>query len=140
MARDALHQTVRTALEKDGWTITNDPLGFSFELFNLMLDLGAERVIGLQRGLEKIAVEIKGFGAGSLISEFHATLGQYQNYQSALELRDPERKLYLAVPRELFDTFFQADLVQYSLKRNSVALLVYDVENEVIVQWIHKPI
>jgi hypothetical protein len=136
MARDALHNTVRHALEKDGWTITNDPLGFSFDQFNLMLDLGAERVIALERGLEKIAVEVKGFGGSSKITEFHATLGQYQNYQAALELRDPERKLYLAVPLELFATFFQADLVQYTLKRNQVAMIVYDVENEVIVQWI----
>jgi XisH protein len=51
-------------------------------------------------------------------------------------LRDPERKLFLAVPKELFATFFQADLVQYTLKRNQVAIIVYDVEDEVIVQWI----
>lgn len=138
MARDALHQTVRTALEKDGWHITDDPLGFSFDLFNLMLDLGAERVIALERNLEKIAVEIKGFGGTSRITDFHATLGQYENYRAALELRDPSRKLFLAIPNEVYQTFFQAELVQYSLKRNQVALIVYDTDSEVILEWINS--
>ena len=131
-----LHQTVRTALEKDGWSITHDPLGFSFEMFNLMLDLGAERVIALERNLERIAVEIKGYGGTSRITDFHATLGQYANYRAALELRDPNRKLYLAIPNEVYKTFFQDELVQYSLQRNQVALIVYDAETEVILQWI----
>ena len=71
-----------------------------------MLDLAAERVLALERGTEKIAVEIKGFGGISKITEFHAMLGQYENYRSALELRDPDRKLYLAIPDVLYDTFF----------------------------------
>ena len=138
MARDLFHDKVRHALENDGWTVTADPLGFSFDLFNLMLDLGAERVLALERGVEKIAVEIKGFGGISKITEFHTMLGQYENYRSALELRDPERQLYLAIPEVLYNTFFQSELVQYTLKRNAIALLVYDPENEVIQQWI-KP-
>jgi XisH protein len=104
-ARDFFHEVVRRALEKDGWTITADPLRFNFFDFALLLDLGAERLIRFERGTERIAVEIKGFGNASRISDFHATLGQYQNYQAALELRDPERRLYLAIPEALFDTF-----------------------------------
>ncbi len=138
MARDVFHDKVRHALESDGWTITADPLGFSFDLFNLMLDLAAERVLALERGTEKIAVEIKGFGGISKITEFHAMLGQYENYRSALELRDPSRQLYLAIPDVLYNTFFQSELVQYTLKRNAIALLVYDPDEEVITQWI-KP-
>ena len=30
-AKDFLHDAVRTALEKDGWTITDDPLTFKAE-------------------------------------------------------------------------------------------------------------
>jgi XisH protein len=138
MARDTLHVSVRRALERDGWTITADPLGFTFDLFNLMLDLGAERVIALERGVEKIAVEVKGFGGTSKISDFHATLGQYTNYRAALELRDPERQLFLAIPAGLYNTFFQSELVQYTIKRNTILLLIYDPDQEVIEKWI-KP-
>ena len=134
-AKDAFHDVVRRALEKEGWTITHDPLSFNFRDFALMLDLGAERVLGFQRGTERIAVEVKGFGGASRIHDFHAMLGRYQNYLAALELREPDRRLYLAVPQALFDSFFQNELVQYSIKRNHIALLIYDHENEVIVQW-----
>jgi hypothetical protein len=71
------------------------------------------------------------------MSDFHATLGQYQNYQAALELRQPDRVLYLAVPQSLFETFYQNELVRYSLERNHVSVLVYDPEKEVILEW-HK--
>ena len=134
-ARDKFHDAVKNALIKEGWTITHDPLSLNFTDFSLMLDLGAERLLGFDRGSERIAVEIKGFGNASRIHDFHAMMGQYQNYQAALELREPDRQLYFAVPKALFDSFFQNELVQYSIKRNKVSILIYDHENEVIVQW-----
>jgi hypothetical protein len=97
-ARDVFHDVVRRALEKEDWTITHDPLSLNFTDFSLMLDLGAERLLGFDRGSERIAVEIKGFGNALRIHDFHAMMGQYQNYQAALELREPDRQLYLAVP------------------------------------------
>ncbi len=42
-AKDVFHQTVRHALEKDGWTITHDHLLLRYELGNLYIDLGAEK-------------------------------------------------------------------------------------------------
>jgi XisH protein len=114
-ARDRFHNSVRHALEKDGWTITDDPLRFNFADASVLLDLGAERLIGLSRNNEHIAVEIKGASGPSRMSDFHATLGQYQNDQAALELRQPDRVLYLAVPQSLFKTFYQNELVRYSL-------------------------
>jgi XisH protein len=136
-ARDRFHNSVRHALEKDGWTITDDPLRFNFADASVLLDLGAERLIGLSRNNELIAVEIKGASGPSRMSDFHATVGQYRNYQAALELRQPDRVLYLAVPQSLFETFYQNELVRYSLERNHVSVLVYDPEKEVILEW-HK--
>jgi hypothetical protein len=139
VARDFYHIAVKNALEKQGWRVTHDPLYFDFEDFSIMLDLAAERIIAFERDQERIAVEVKGFGRTSKINEYHSALGQYRNYQAALELRDPNRKIYLAIPSELYDTFFQNALVQYTLKRNEVALIVYNPENEVILQWLLPP-
>lgn len=36
---------------------------------------------------------------------FHAALGQYLNYIQALEDKEPDRTLYLAVPFETYDDF-----------------------------------
>lgn len=64
-ARDLYHNTVKNALVKDGWTITDDPLTLGIGSTNLFVDLGAERVLGAQKGLRKIAVEIKTFRGSS---------------------------------------------------------------------------
>ncbi len=97
-ARDAFHDAVRTALERDGWMITHDPLTLEFGLGSLYVDLGAERVIAAQRENEKIAVEVKSFLSGSAVSEFHTALGQYLNYRLLMREQYPEYKLYLAIP------------------------------------------
>ncbi len=60
-ARDLYHDTVKNALVKDGWTITHDPLTLEVASTRLFVDLGAEQVIGAEKGLRKIAVEIKTF-------------------------------------------------------------------------------
>ncbi|PSN15187.1 hypothetical protein C7293_08370 [filamentous cyanobacterium CCT1] len=41
-AKDLLHDAVKGALEKDGWTITHDPLFISFGGVKMYVDLGAE--------------------------------------------------------------------------------------------------
>lgn len=44
-AKDIYHNTVRAALEKDGWTITDDPLKLKWGIRELFIDL----VISLSR-------------------------------------------------------------------------------------------
>ncbi|HEY9802629.1 MAG TPA: element excision factor XisH family protein [Leptolyngbyaceae cyanobacterium] len=75
-AKDVFHQVVKSALLKDGWTITDDPLSLQLDSDQVFIDLGAERLIAAQRDNEKIAVEIKSFLAPSSLSEFHTALGQ----------------------------------------------------------------
>jgi len=101
----------------------------------MQIDLGAERLIAAERGNEKIAVEIKSFTNPSNISEFHTALGQFLNYQVALEEQQPDRKLFLAVPIGTFKTFFTLPFVQTVMTRFQLNLLVYDPANEVISQW-----
>lgn len=137
MAKDRFHDCVKTALIKDSWTITHDPLLVPIsEAIKLQIDLGAENTIAAQRDQEKIAVEIKSFIAESDISEFHVALGQYLNYAQALEEKEPERLLYLAVPSPTYADFFQLPFIQKSLKRHGVRLVVYDPSKEEIDQWI----
>ncbi|BAZ11195.1 fdxN element excision controlling factor protein [Calothrix sp. NIES-4071] len=112
MAKDVFHQQVKNALIKDGWTITNDPLTIRIsEAVKVQIDLAAENAIGAERDSEKIAVEIKSFIAESDISEFHTALGQYLNYCQALEEKQPERTVYLAVPDETYKNFFQLPFI-----------------------------
>ncbi|MBL1203450.1 MAG: fatty-acid oxidation protein subunit alpha [Nostoc sp. GBBB01] len=137
-AKDVFHEVVKTALQKDGWQITNDPLTISVGGVNLSIDLAAENLIAAEREGQKIAVEVKSFlERSSAISEFHTALGQFINYRGALRRRQPERILYLAVPLTTYKTFFQLDFPKEMIAENQVKMLIYDVEQEVIFQWIN---
>ena len=136
MARDVLHNEVRTALEKDGWTITHDPLDLSVGGVDLYTDLGAERFIGAIKGSEKIAVEIKTFGGQSLVTEFHKAMGQYDNYRLSLEELEPERNIYLTIPELVWEDFFQRPFIQKVISVKAVKLIIFDPYSQTIIKWI----
>jgi XisH protein len=116
-AKDRFHENVKNALQKDGWTITDEPLKIPIErLTNLFIDLGAEKLIVAQRENQKIAVEVKSFLGASTLSEFHTALGQCLNYRYALEDTEPDRQLYLAVPISIYEDFFSVPFIQSVLK------------------------
>jgi hypothetical protein len=137
MAKDVFHQQVKNALIKDGWNITHDPLTIRIsEAVKLQIDLAAETAIAAERDSEKIAVEIKSFVGDSDISAFHTALGQYLNYCQALEEQEPDRIIYLAIPLETYQDFFQLPFIQRALRRYQVKLMIYDPKLEEIKQWI----
>ncbi|MBW4603876.1 MAG: XisH family protein [Calothrix sp. FI2-JRJ7] len=135
MARDRFHYVVRTALEKEGWTITADSYQISVGEVDFEIDLAAEILVA-ERENDKIAVEIKSFIGRSNVSEFHTALGQFINYQVALSEVDPERKLYLAIPESIYKSFFQRRFTRSMVERFQISLLIYDEKQEVIVQWL----
>jgi hypothetical protein len=62
-------------------------------------------------------------------------LGQFLNYRVALEEQQPDRVLYLAVPQGAYKTFFNLPFVETVIERFQLSLLVYDPNNEVILEW-----
>lgn len=135
-ARDAFHDIVKTALQRDGWLITHDPYALQASSFDLAIDLGAEKIIAAEQGEKKIAVEIKSFLGPSKITEFYGAMGQFIAYRSALKVQESERVLYLAVPYDVYNRFFITPFIQDLVEQNQLYLLVYDLEHEVIKRWI----
>lgn len=136
MAKDIFHNAVKTVLQKDGWTITHDLHHLRYGIVNIYVDLAAERVIAAEKEGKRIAVEVKSFISGSAISEFHTALGQFLNYRIVLEASDePERRLYLAVPRDIYLTFLQFEPAAIAIARYDIRLLIYNPAQEVIDQW-----
>jgi len=135
-ARDKFHNAVKTALTKDGWTITNDPLYLEFGGVDLYVDLGAEKLIAAQKGTQKIAVEIKSFLGLSIVSAFHLAVGQVMNYQLVLRQKEPDRILYLAVPSDVYEVFFKLEFTRLVVSSYRLLIIVYNPEQESIVQWI----
>ncbi|MFB2921570.1 MULTISPECIES: XisH family protein [Aerosakkonema] len=135
-AKDIFHPIVRSALEKEGWTITHDPLYLKVDEDKLYVDLGAENnLLGAERSGQKIAVEIKSFLGLSLINDFHEAIGQAWNYKVVLEEEQPNRILYLAVPEDIYEEFFNRRLAQMSVTRMQLNLLVFNPIKEEIVLW-----
>lgn len=135
-ARDAFHEIVKTALQKDGWLITHDPYPLQAGTFDLAIDLGAEKVIAAERKGWKIAVEIKSFLGASKISEFYGAMGQFIAYRTALKSQDSQRVLYLAVSSDIYERFFVTSFIQELVEQNQMLLLIYDIDREVIQQWL----
>jgi XisH protein len=135
-AKDLFHNAVINGLQKENWTITDDPLTVKIGDTRIYIDLGAERLLAAERGEEKIAVEIKTFGGVSVMFDFHVAIGQFINYQVALEDKDPDRRLYLAVPQEVYDSFFQSLLAKAVIQKFQIGLVIYEPESEVITQWL----
>lgn len=136
-AKDIFHDAVKKALQKEQWVITDDPLKFKFGDVNFRVDLGAEKIIAAEKAGKKIAVEIKSFLNPSAITDFYSALGQFLSYRLALQVNEPERILYLAVPLDAYKTFFQLEFSQTAVQQYQILLIVYDPVNEAIVQWIN---
>jgi hypothetical protein len=135
-AKDIFHDKVRNALEKDGWTITDDPYSLKWDdNENLFIDLAAEKLLVAQKGKDKIAVEIKTFIGKSTIQDLQLAVGQYVVYRTTIQEKEPDRVLFLAVPMEILLEVFERDKAEILIKDIGLKIFGFDVEKEVIVQW-----
>ncbi|NER25537.1 MAG: fatty-acid oxidation protein subunit alpha [Symploca sp. SIO1C2] len=137
-AKDIFHDCVKNSLIKAGWAITHDPFLIRLTRKKLFVDLGAERLIAAERGIEKIAIEIKSFTRASDIKDLEDALGQFILYERLLIRYAPERTLYLAVSDSVYKTVFEEEAGQILLEDKLIRLLTFNPEQEVITQWIQS--
>ncbi|MEA5521179.1 element excision factor XisH family protein [Limnoraphis robusta Tam1] len=135
-AKDLYHNTVRTALIKDGWTITHDPFKMIVGGRSIYVDLGAKKLFAAEKEGCKIAVEIKSFLEPSPVSELEKALGQYELYSLIMEDEDPERVLYLAVINIIFEGFLSEEIGQRVIRKKKLRLIIFDADTEEIIEWI----
>lgn len=135
-AKDIYHQAVKNALSKQGWTITDDPLFIRIGTVEMYIDLGAEKIVLAEKEGDKIAVEIKSFLSTSPVHEFQAALGQFLIYQLALEQKQLQRTLYLAVPLATYEESLSLPFLQSVIQRYQVKLIIFHPQQEVIIRWL----
>jgi XisH protein len=56
-------------------------------------------------------------------------------YEDALSETEPERILFLAVPTDVFDSFFQRPFYQRLTERRGMKIIVFDPQQKIIVLW-----
>jgi len=136
-ARDYYHEHVRSALIKDGWTITHDPFRLNWGGKDLYVNLGAQRLIGAEKDHRRIAVEVKSFLGPSEMADLEKALGQFVLYRAILAERAPERHLYLAVPQPTLIDVFGQSFGELLLKNNLAQVVGFDPVKEEITQWLN---
>ena len=135
MAKDKYYELVKQALIDDGWTITDDPLIVPSLIADLEVDLGAERIIGAEKGTEKIAVEVKSFLGKSMLHDFYKAIGQFGFYYLVLSEEEPDRILYLAIPDSAYRFLYKDPISVQLSENNGVKLIVYSIEKQSIKAW-----
>lgn len=137
MARkDIYHTAVRHALEKDAWTITDDPFTVPMGDIDFYIDLGAEKnIIGAEKEGEQIAVEVKSLRGSTYFYDFYQALGQFLIYRLAMNKKGIHRDLYLAIPNKAFLELEQIAIFRDAWAFYRIHLLVFDEDTELISQW-----
>jgi hypothetical protein len=136
--KDIYHDIVKRALVKDGWTITHDPFTISVGRRNLFADLGAQSLVAAEKKTRKIAVEIKSFVGHSEVNDMQNAVGQYILCQRLMAQDEPNRVLYLAIRDSVHEGIFSEPLGQILLAPGDIRLLIFNVQDEVIVKWIPR--
>ncbi|MEG4959405.1 MULTISPECIES: XisH family protein [unclassified Microcoleus] len=134
-AKDIFHNAVRSALEKEGWIITHDPLFIKVEELDFFIDLAGEKILAAEKDGFKIAVEIKSFIGASDLASFYIALGQFLSYRSALRKKQPNRSLYLAINQDVYNDFFCNRFIQELIAEHQLKLLIFDAIQEGILLW-----
>jgi hypothetical protein len=135
-AKDIFHDSLKRALEKDDWLITDDPLILKWGAKDLYIDIGAEKFLGAEKQDRKIAVEVKSFVGLSEVEDLKNAVGQFVLYHDVLGKVEPTRELYLAVRDVTFAAIFEEPIGKILLDNQRVRLIVFDANMEVIRQWI----
>ncbi len=135
--KDQMHETVRIALEKDGWRITHDPLVLPLGRRTLKVDLGAEAPFAAEKAGQKIAVEVKSFVGVSEITEWERALGQYMLYRFVLRRKEPERIIYLAIPPDAYKSLFNEEDEREFAEAENLKILIFNPEVQEVIRWIH---
>lgn len=135
-ARDRYHAIVLTALIKDGWRITDDPLVVKWGKKDLYIDVGAEELLAAEKSGRQIAVEIKSFVGASEVDDLKNALGAHILYHDILAKTQPQRQLFLAIREEVYYALFEEPIGGILLENKRLQLVLFDPQEEVIVRWI----
>jgi len=134
-ALDQCHHQVVRALQKDGWVITDQPLYLSTEKRQVYIDIGAQQSGNGSR--KRIAViEVKCFlDTDKMTTDLYIAVGQYLFYRAVIADRNINAPLYLSVPENIYNEFFDA-IARTVMSENQIKLVIVNLETETIAQWI----
>lgn len=75
----------------------------------------------------------------SNLTDFHLAVGQFLNYRLALKEFESDRILYLAIPNDIYNTFFQDSFIQKVIEAYSIKLIIVNPKKGEITLWQPSP-
>ena len=136
MAFDDCHNQVVNALRKAGWDVY--PKIYYIETADIVVnpDIQAQhQVNGSSRQI--IVVEVKCFVDDSKDQdELYRAIGQYLIYRNVLQVKAISATLYLAIPIVVYQRLFLGEVVSATIRDAAIKLLLIDIDQEEIVQWL----
>ena len=70
------------------------------------------------------------------MSELEKAVGQFVLYHFALKKKEPDRELFLAIAKDIYnDLFVNPDGLAF-IEINRLKMLVFDKDKEEVLQWI----
>ncbi|MEM1327243.1 MAG: element excision factor XisH family protein [Bacteroidota bacterium] len=132
-ARDKLRDLVKATLIKQDWTIAENLARIEQEV-NLGFKPENNQLIAAEKDGQKIGVQVESFLTSSTLQEMYGVVGRHSMYSLALKHHEPDRKLRIAVPKPIHDSFFQLPFIRDFVKRQEMDLMDYSVENQELTQ------
>ncbi len=134
--KDNFHETVKTALETEGWRVTNDPLFVPTKGgTNFFIDLGAERILCAEKEGSNIAIEIKSFNSNSPMYSFYEILGQFLVYKIALSEQKKPWDLFIAMPDIGFKKLDESLVFNQAMQQYGMQFILVSPISKSIVEW-----
>jgi hypothetical protein len=134
MARDKYHQPIKESLELAGWLVYENQR-LRFGAHNLNIDLIAH-LITADRGMEKIAVEVKDFSSFMPMGRVYEAIGQCLVYKGILQRADPERQLYMGISQAAARILFREMNIQIIVDDYGLRFLIVNIKERRIVEWL----
>ena len=98
-------------------------------------DLGAEKIIVAEKGLTRIAVEVKSFLNPSMIHDFLRANGQYTGYRTVIKRKQLNRVIYLAVPMFAYEKLIVYEFVRDIVEESRIKFILFDHIEKIIKEW-----
>jgi hypothetical protein len=138
-AKDLYHDVVVQALIVDGWTITDDPLYLTYggSTARRKSKVKSQKSKVLWNQVFRDFKWFKSFLSLSPIRDLHEAVGKYDVYRTLLLELEPERLLYLAISKRVYEGLFSERFGQLILNRIQIRLIIFDEKQARIVQWIN---
>jgi hypothetical protein len=139
MAKDIIHYAIKDALLNDNWEVTNDPFTIDLDEDNTFFDIDLaaqknETTVFQNRSM--LAIEIKSFAGASVIHAFHEALGQFLNYQAALDEQGLESELFLAISVRGWERLSAFKFIMRRIDQFNLKFIVVNIQDKKIEKWI----